>query len=124
MVIQTVGEEIGHFRAVMDGPVIEPGDPGFDAGRRVWNAQIDRRPRVIARCASPDDVVTAIAFARAAGLEVSVRGGGHNAAGTAVCDGGLMVDLSLLKTVTVDPAARSPGSRCPSVVISSSMPEE
>ena len=103
---QTIGEEIGHFRAVMDGPVIEPGDPGFDAGRRVWNAEIDRRPRVIARCASPDDVVTAIAFARAAGLEVSVRGGGHNAAGTAVCDGGLMVDLSLLNTVTVDPAAR------------------
>jgi FAD binding domain/Berberine and berberine like len=105
-VTQTIGEEIGHFRAVMDGPVIEPGDPGFDAGRRVWNAEIDRRPRVIARCASPDDVVTAIAFARTAGLEVSVRGGGHNAAGTAVCDGGLMVDLSLLNTVTVDPAAR------------------
>jgi FAD/FMN-containing dehydrogenase len=60
----------------------------------------------VARCASPDDVVTAIAFARAAGLEVSVRGGGHNAAGTAVCDGGLMVDLSLLNTVAVDPAAR------------------
>jgi FAD/FMN-containing dehydrogenase len=103
---QTIGEEIEQFRAVLDGPVIVPGDAGFDAGRRVWNAQIDRRPRAIARCTSPADVVAAIAFAGAAGLEVSVRGGGHNAAGTAVCDGGLMVDLSPLDTVTVDPAAR------------------
>src|SRR5215469_1509404 len=103
---QTIGEEIEQFRAVLDGPVVVPGDAGFDAGRRVWNAEIDRRPRAIARCTSSTDVVAAIAFAGAAGLEVSVRGGGHNAAGTAVCDGGLMVDLCLLNTVTVDPAAR------------------
>jgi FAD/FMN-containing dehydrogenase len=103
---QTIGEEIEQFRAVLDGPVIAPGDAGFDAGRRVWNAEIDRRPRVIARCTSAADVVAATAFARAAGLEVSVRGGGHNVAGTAVCDGGLMVDLSLLNTVTVDPGTR------------------
>jgi FAD/FMN-containing dehydrogenase len=103
---QTIGEEIEQFRAVLDGPVIAPGDAGFEAGRRVWNAEIDRRPRVIARCTSAVDVVAAIAFAQAAGLEVSVRGGGHNAAGTAVCDGGLMIDLSLLNAVTVDPAAR------------------
>ena len=103
---QTIGDEIEQFRAVLDGPVIAPGDAGFDAGRRVWNAEIDRRPRVIARCTSAADVVAATAFARTAGLEVSVRGGGHNAAGTAVCDGGLMVDLSLLNTVTVDPGAR------------------
>ena len=103
---QTIGEEIEQFRAVLDGPVIAAGDAGFDAGRRVWNAEIDRRPRAIARCTSSTDVVAAIAFAGAAGLEVSVRGGGHNAAGTAVCDRGLMIDLSLLNTVTVDPAAR------------------
>src|SRR5215469_11843035 len=103
---QTIGEEIEQFRAVLDGPVVVPGDAGFDAGRRVWNAEIDRRPRAIARCTSSTDVVAAIAFAGAAGLEVSVRGGGHNAAGTAVCDRGLMVDLSLLNTVTVNPAAR------------------
>src|SRR5215472_13502137 len=103
---QTIGEEIEQFRAVLDGPVIAAGEAGFDAGRRVWNAEIDRRPRVIARCASAADVAAATAFARAAGLEVSVRGGGHNAAGTAVCDGGLMVDLSLLNTVAVDPGAR------------------
>jgi FAD/FMN-containing dehydrogenase len=107
---QTIGEEIEQFRAVLDGPVIAPGDAGFDAGRRVWNAEIDRRPRVIARCTSAADVVAATAFARAGGLEVSVRGGGHNAAGTAVCDGGLMVDLSLLNTVSVDPAARRASS--------------
>jgi len=105
-VTQTIGEEIEQLRAVLDGPVIAPGDPGFDAGRRVWNAEIDRRPRVIARCTSAADVAAATAFARATGLGVSVRGGGHNAAGTAVCDGGLMLDLSQLNTVTVDPQAR------------------
>jgi FAD/FMN-containing dehydrogenase len=73
---QTIGEEIEQFRAVLDGPVIAPGDEGFDAGRRVWNAEIDRRPRVIARCTSPEDVAAATAFAQAAGLEVSVRGAG------------------------------------------------
>jgi FAD binding domain/Berberine and berberine like len=102
----TAMDEIGELRAVMEGPVIAPGDPGFDEGRRVWNAQIDRRPSVIARCASAADVAAAIGFAREYRLEVSVRGGGHGTAGTAVCDDGLMVDLSLLNEVTVDPAAR------------------
>jgi FAD/FMN-containing dehydrogenase len=103
---QTVGGGVEQFRAVVDGPVIAPGDAGFDDGRRVWNAGIDRRPLVIARCASAGDVVAAIVFARAAHLEVSVRGGAHNAAGTAVCDDGLMIDLSLLNEVRVDPVAR------------------
>jgi FAD/FMN-containing dehydrogenase len=94
------------FRAVMDGPVILPGDAGFDDGRRVWNAGIDRRPAVIARCQSTADVVAAVGFAREHGLEISVRGGAHNPAGTAVADGGLMIDLSELNAVTVDPAAR------------------
>jgi FAD/FMN-containing dehydrogenase len=98
--------EIGELRAAMEGPVIAPGDLGFDEGRRVWNAQIDRRPSVIARCASAADVAAAIGFAREHQLEVSVRGGAHGTAGTAVCDDGLMIDLSLLNKVTVDPAAR------------------
>jgi FAD/FMN-containing dehydrogenase len=97
---------IEELRSVMEGPVIVPGDLGFDDARRVWNAGIDRRPSVIARCASAADVVAAIGFAREHRLEVSVRGGAHNPAGTAVCDDGLMVDLSLLNAVTVDPAAR------------------
>jgi hypothetical protein len=94
------------FRAAMDGPVILPGDGGFDDGRRVWNAAIDRRPAVIARCVTTADVVAAAGFAREHGLDISVRGGAHNPAGTAVCDGGLMIDLSELNTVSVEPAAR------------------
>ena len=103
---QTAEEAIGQLRVVMEGPVIVPGDPGFDDGRRVWNAGIDRRPAVIARCASAADVAAAVTYARERGLEVSVRGGAHNPAGTAVCDGGLMIDLSLLNHVAVDPGAR------------------
>ena len=104
--MQTAVEAIGRLRAVMEGPVIEPGDPGFDDGRRVWNGGIDRRPAVIARCASAADVAAAVQYAREHGLEVSVRGGAHNPAGSAVCDGGLMIDLSLLSHVGVDPVAR------------------
>ena len=103
---QTAVGGIGELRGGMDGPVITPGDPGFDDGRRVWNADINRRPAVIARCTSAADVAAAIGFGRQHGLEIAVRGGAHNTAGTAVCDDGLMVDLSLLNTVTVDPAAR------------------
>ena len=103
---QTATRGIGELRALMDGPVITPADNEFDDGRRVWNASIDRRPRVITRCVSPTDVATALGFARRNGLEVSVRGGAHGTAGSAVSDGGLMIDLSLLNAVMVDPAAR------------------
>jgi FAD/FMN-containing dehydrogenase len=103
---QTVGAGIGELRAAMDGPVILPGDAEFDDRRRVWNGGVDRSPSVIARCTSAADVATAIRFAREHGLEISVRGGAHNPAGTAVCDDGLMIDLSLLNSVQVDPAAR------------------
>jgi FAD/FMN-containing dehydrogenase len=90
----------------MDGPVITPDDPGFDDGRRVWNAEIDRRPAVIARCTSAADVAAAIGFGRQHRLDIAVRGGAHNTVGTAVCDDGLMVDLSQLAAVAVDPVAR------------------
>lgn len=103
---QTVNGGLRELRSAMDGTLIVPGDLGFDEGRRVWNAGIDRRPSAIARCTSAADVVAAIDFARERRLEVSVRGGAHNAAGTAVCEGGLMVDLREMNGVVVDPAGR------------------
>jgi FAD/FMN-containing dehydrogenase len=103
---QVAEDRIGELRADMDGPVIVAGDRAFDGARRVWNAGINRYPTAIARCESTADVVAAVAFARAHGLEISVRGGAHNTAGTAVCDGGLMIDLSALDEVIVDPERR------------------
>ncbi|MGH3190363.1 MAG: FAD-binding oxidoreductase [Streptosporangiaceae bacterium] len=103
---QTAVGEIAELGGMMDGSVITSADAGFDDRRRVWSAQIDRQPAMIARCASAADVAAAVGFARRHQLEISVRGGGHNIAGTAVCDGGLMIDLSLMNEVMVDPAAR------------------
>ena len=107
----TASRGIEELRGAMDGPVIGPGDPDFDDGRRVWNAGIDRRPSLIARCASAADVVEALGLARAHQLEVSVRGGAHNSAGTAVCDDGVMIDLSQLNEVTVRTRVSSRGHR-------------
>jgi FAD/FMN-containing dehydrogenase len=103
---QAASQGIGALRSVMDGPVLTPDDTGFDDRRRVWNADIDRRPAAIARCTSAADVAAAIGHAQEHDLEMSVRGGAHNTAGTAVCDDGLMIDLSLLNSVAVDPAAQ------------------
>jgi FAD/FMN-containing dehydrogenase len=89
-----------------DGQVLTPGTGGYDSARSVWNAMIDHRPKLIVRCASVGDVVTAVRTAREAGLDIGVRCGGHNIAGLAVPDGGLMIDLSSMGRVTVDPAAR------------------
>ena len=86
--------------------LIRPGDPGYDDARQVWNGMIDHRPAVIARVESTDEVVAAIALARAAGLPVSIRGGGHNVAGLAVGDGALVIDLSGMAAVAVDPERR------------------
>jgi len=91
-----------HFR----GPVISPEDPDYDSVRALYNGMIDKRPRLIARCRDTADVATAIRFARESGLLVAIRGGGHNGPGLASCDGGLMIDLSLMKGVHVDPASR------------------
>lgn len=88
------------------GRVIGPEDAGYDAARRCFNALVDGRPAVIALCTGSGDVATALDFARAQGLEVAVRGGGHNPAGHCVCDGGLVIDLSQLRTVEVDGDAR------------------
>ena len=87
----------------VSGPVLRSGDDGYDAARTVHNGMIDRRPAVIVRCRQAGDVVAALAFARGAGLEVSVRGGGHNVAGRAVAEGGVMIDLAEMNAVSVDP---------------------
>lgn len=89
------------------GDVITPEHDDYNAARAVWNGTVDRRPRVIARCRSTDDVAAAVRFARDRDLEIAVRGGGHNVAGTAVCDDGLVIDLSAMRTVSVDPAGRT-----------------
>jgi FAD/FMN-containing dehydrogenase len=88
------------------GPVVLPGDPKYDEVRTIWNAMINRRPAVIVQCKGPDDVPHAIQYARQHGLEISVRGAGHNIAGNAVCEGGMMIDLSPMKSVRVDAAKK------------------
>jgi FAD/FMN-containing dehydrogenase len=89
-----------------DGLVLTPASAGYDSARSVWNAMIDHRPTMIVRCASVDDVVAAVRTSREGDLEIGVRCGGHNIAGLAVPDGGLMIDLTALDRVTVDPVAR------------------
>lgn len=89
------------------GRLLRQGEEGYNSARRIWNAMIDRRPVLIARCASPVDVMETVKFAREHNVLVSVRGGGHSVAGKAVCDGGLMIDLSPMKSVRVDPVART-----------------
>ena len=89
------------------GPLLKTGDPGYDDARRVHNGLIDKRPALIARCRSADDVAAAVDFGRTAGLEIAVRGGGHNVAGRAAVDNGLMIDMSLMKSIEVDPGRRT-----------------
>ncbi len=92
-----------NLREGLRGRLLHPGDGGYDEARKVWNGMIDRRPALIARCAGPADVIASVRFARDHGLLVSVKGGGHNITGNAVCEGGLMIDLSPMKSVRVDP---------------------
>ena len=100
-------EAIAALQADMRGPVALPGDAGYDAARTIWNVMIDRRPALVARCLGAVDVMAAVRLARREKLLVAVRGGGHNIAGNAVCDGGLLIDLSLMRSVRVDPVART-----------------
>ena len=91
----------------LSGDLLTAGDDGYDEARSIWNGMIDRRPALIARCRTGADIAAALNFAREHGLLVAVRGGGHNIAGNAVCDGGLMISLDALKRVDVDPEART-----------------
>jgi FAD/FMN-containing dehydrogenase len=95
------------LRSALRGSALTSGDPAYDEARTLFNAMIDKRPAVIAQCADPADVAAALAFAREHRLEVGVRGGGHGVAGTALSDGGLVIDLSRMNAVSVDPEART-----------------
>ncbi len=97
---------VRRFAADFHGVLVRSGDAEYEAGRRVWNGMIDRRPGIIAYCADRDDVVRCVRFARTHDLLASVRSGGHNVAGSAVCDKGLVIDLSRMKRVVVDPGER------------------
>jgi FAD/FMN-containing dehydrogenase len=94
------------WRSRFNGALITRSDEGYDAARRVWNGMVDRRPAIIARCTTPGDVRTAVKLARSEALPISVKGGGHSVAGIAVCNDGLMIDLSPMKGVTVDASKR------------------
>jgi FAD/FMN-containing dehydrogenase len=98
--------DVAQFRKSLRGDLVLPDHPDYEAARRVWNGVVDRRPAIIACCTGPDDVIAAVSFARAQDLQVAVRGGGHNLAGHAVCDGGLVIDLSRMKGIEVDPERR------------------
>lgn len=95
------------FKAGLGGTLHRPGDDGYDEARKVWNAMIDKRPALIVRCTGVADTIQAVNFARRHNLLVAVRGGSHNVAGNAVCEGGLMIDLSPMKGMRVDPANRT-----------------
>ena len=98
---------LADLAARFSGQLLQPVDVGYDDARRVYNGLIDKRPMLIARCANVADVVDAVKFAREGGLKVAIRCGGHNVAGRATIDGGLMIDLSLMKGIYVDPKART-----------------
>ena len=91
----------------MAGEVIAPDHPEYGTARRIWNGMIDKRPVAIARCADAGDVATAVRFAAEHGLPLAVRGGGHNVAGTAMVDDGLVIDLSAMRGVRIDAAGRT-----------------
>jgi FAD/FMN-containing dehydrogenase len=101
------GQSIQQLRSAFRGELIEPGDAAYESARRVYNGMIDKRPKLIARCVDVADVMAAVQFGRENDLLTAIRGGGHNGAGLGTCDGGLVIDLSRMKGVRVDPAART-----------------
>ena len=100
-------EAVRSLAAELQGELITPADAGYDEARTIYNAMIDKRPALIARCATVADVLAAVNFGREQHLDVAVRGGGHNGAGLALADDGLVIDLSLMKDIQVDPDART-----------------
>ena len=101
--LQTREELSGELR----GPLLAPDDAGYDEARKLYNAMNDKRPALIARCGDVADVINAVGYARTHGMLLAVRGGGHNGGGLGSCDGGLLVDLSPMRGIRVDPAART-----------------
>src|SRR5579871_6600874 len=99
--------DIGALRRATRGEVVVPGDVAYDQARKVWNGMVDRYPCAIVFCAGSDDVVAAVNFARSRSLLIAVRAGGHNIAGASVCDEGLVIDLSRMKQIEVDPTKRT-----------------
>jgi FAD/FMN-containing dehydrogenase len=99
--------DIQALESTFRGEFFRPGDAGYDQARRIWNASIDRRPAVIARCSGIADIVSAINFAREKSLLTAIRGGGHNVGGRALCDDGIVIDLSRMRSIQVDPANRT-----------------
>ncbi len=95
-------DTLENLRNAFDGQILQAGQSGYDEARSIWNAMIDRRPAIIARCLNSNDVTKAVTYAQSQDLPVSIRGGGHNVAGHAVCDDGVMIDLSQMRGVTVD----------------------
>src|SRR6266566_601192 len=106
-VTMTSPSDIENFKASLLGELLRPGDPGYDDARKIWNGMIDKRPALIVHCAGVADVIHCVNFAQANSLLVAVRGGGHNVSGNAMCDGGLVIDLSRMKSVRVDPGHRT-----------------
>jgi FAD/FMN-containing dehydrogenase len=98
--------DVADLKDSLRGELLLPGRPVYDQARKVWNGAFDRRPALIARCIGAADVTQAVTFARAHNLLVAVRGGGHSLSGQSVCDGGLVIDLSRMKSVHVDPVAQ------------------
>lgn len=101
------GRDVAAFTTDLSGRLVRRGDDVYDEARAIWNGMIDKKPALIAQCVNESDVVDAVDFARSHDLLISVRGGGHNVAGTALCDGGLVIDLSAMMDVTVDPDTRT-----------------
>lgn len=97
---------IEKLRQGLRGDLIMPGNTVYDEARRVWNGAIDRRPALIAYCVDANDVIQAVMFARTHNCPVAVRSGGHNVAGLSVCDAGIVIDLSRMKRIAVDPISR------------------
>src|SRR3989442_15305407 len=105
--VSSLSDAVTALASTFTGQLLRPGDAGYDEARKVHNGLIDKRPVLIARCRGLADIADAVKMARDRKLEVAVRGGGHNVAGRATIDGGLMIDLSFLKGIHVDPKART-----------------
>ena len=98
---------VEELRSAVRGAIVQPGDSEYESTRQVYNAMIDKRPAIIVRCVDVADVIASVNYARTNGILTAIRGGGHNGGGLGTCDDGLVIDLSLMKGIRVDPAART-----------------